>query len=45
MLDILKQTKTALLSLFILILGNGLLMTLLPLRLHWEHASTLLIGG
>ena len=45
MLDILKQTKTALLSLFILILGNGLLMTLLPLRLHWQHASTLVIGG
>lgn len=45
MFDILKQTKTALLSLFILILGNGLLMTLLPLRLHWQQASTLMIGG
>jgi MFS family permease len=45
MFDILKQTKTALLSLFILILGNGLLTTLLPLRLHWENVSTLIIGG
>jgi MFS family permease len=45
MFDILKQTKTALLSLFILILGSSLLMTLLPLRLHWQHASTLMIGG
>jgi MFS family permease len=45
MIDILKQTKTALLSLFILILGNGLLMTLLPLRLHWQHASALTIGA
>lgn len=45
MLDILKQTKTALLSLFILILGNGLLMTLLPLRLHWQHAPAMVIGA
>jgi MFS family permease len=44
MFDILKQTKTALLSLFILVLGNGLMMTLLPLRLHWQHAPTFVIG-
>lgn len=41
----LKQTQTALLSLFILTLGSGLLMTLLPLRLHAAHASVMVIGA
>lgn len=45
MLNILNQTKTALISLFIFIMGSGLLMSLLPLRLHWQNVSTLLIGG
>jgi len=44
LLATLKHTQSALLSLFILTLGLGLLMTLLPLRLHHAHVSVLLIG-
>lgn len=45
MLRILNETKIALISLFIMVLGSGFLTSLLPLRMHWANASTLFIGG
>lgn len=45
MKTILKTTFVPLLSLFIFILGSGLFTTLLTVRLHNEHASTLIIGA
>jgi len=44
MLTIIKLTRAPLLSLFILILGNGLFTTLIPVRLHIEESSALTIG-
>lgn len=45
MLSIIRQTFAPLLSLFILILGSGLLITLLALRLDREGAEEFVIGS
>lgn len=44
MFGILKLVFSPLVSLFILVLGSGLFTTLLVVRLHLDHASTMTIG-
>ncbi|OGO94065.1 MAG: MFS transporter [Coxiella sp. RIFCSPHIGHO2_12_FULL_44_14] len=45
MLSTILKTLAPLLSLFIFMLGNGLFTTLVVLRLHMDHASSLMIGA